>query len=95
MAFKYTARALASGFTYQPATPLTKLRIPHLVVLGDRDTMTPLPYTKRIFEQLEGDKEWRTIADAGHMGGLVEHQDEMLEIVDEYLGRRMPGAAQS
>ncbi len=89
MAFRYTARALASGFTYQPERPLTKLRIPHLVVLGEHDTMTPLPYTERIFGMLEGDKEWRTIPNAGHMGGLVEHQDEMLAIVDDYLGRRL------
>ncbi len=93
MAFKYSARALASGFTYKPSTPLTKLQIPHLVVLGERDTMTPLPYTERIFGMLEGDKEWRTIPNAGHMGGLVEHQDEMLAIVDEFLGRRMPGSS--
>lgn len=95
MAFRYTARALASGFTYKPAVPLRQLQIPHLVILGDRDTMTPLPYTKRIFEQLRGDKEWKTIPDAGHMGGLVEHQDEMIEIVDEYLGRRLAPAQAS
>lgn len=92
MAWKYTARALASGFRYDPKRALTDLRIPHLVLIGERDTMTPMPYTKKIYDQLQGDKEWQVIPDAGHMGGLVEHQDEVLAHVDEFLGRRMPGA---
>ena len=90
MVWKYSARALASGFRYQPERPLTKLRIPHLVVLGSRDTMTPFEYTKGVYARLEGDKEWVTIPDAGHMGGLVEHQSELLDAVNDYLGRRMP-----
>jgi pimeloyl-ACP methyl ester carboxylesterase len=93
MAWKYTARALASGFRYDPPRALTDLRIPQLVVIGERDTMTPMPYTRKIYEQLVGDKEWQVIPDAGHMGGLVEHQDEMLDIVDEFLGRRMTSVA--
>jgi alpha-beta hydrolase superfamily lysophospholipase len=87
MVWKYSARALASGFRYAPERPLTKLHIPHLVVLGDRDTMTPMQYTLGIYEQLEGDKTWVTIPGAGHMGGLVEHQDEMLDAVDTFVSR--------
>lgn len=90
MTWKYTARSLASGFRYAPEIPLTQLQIPQLVVIGDNDKMTPMPYTRKIYDQLVGDKEWITIPNAGHMGGLVEHQDEMLAVVDGYLGRRMP-----
>ncbi|MCW2926558.1 MAG: hypothetical protein JWM86_526 [Thermoleophilia bacterium] len=93
MVWKYTARALASGFRYDPPRPLTDLRIPQLVILGDRDKMTSPEYTKRIYGMLQGDKEWVTIPDAGHMGGLVEHQDEMLDAVDGYLGRKMPAVS--
>ncbi|MCW2924156.1 MAG: hypothetical protein JWM98_1560 [Thermoleophilia bacterium] len=89
MAWKYSARALASGFRYDPPRPLVDLRTPHLVVIGEQDTMTPMPYTKGIYDQLRGDKEWAVIPAAGHMGGLVEHQDEMLDVVDDFLGRRM------
>lgn len=92
MVWKYSARALASAFRYQPSTPLTTLRVPQLVVIGDRDTMTPTSYTRGIYDQLVGDKEWVTIPDAGHMGGLVEHQEEMLAVVDEFLTRRMASA---
>ena len=92
MAWKYSARALASGFRYDPPRALTDLRIPHLVLIGEQDTMTPMPYTKKIYDQLRGDKEWQVIPNAGHMGGLVEHQGEVLDVVDEYLGRRMPDA---
>lgn len=90
MAWKYSARALASGFRYDPPRPLTQLRIPHLVLIGERDTMTPMPYTQKVYDQLRGDKEWAVIPGAGHMGGLVEHQDDVLEVVDDYLARRMP-----
>ncbi len=93
MAWKYSARALASGFRYSPERPLTDLRIPHLVLIGEKDTMTPLPYTRKIYDQLVGDKEWVTIPNAGHMGGLVEHQDEVLGAVDEFLGRRLAADA--
>ncbi len=95
MAWKYSARALASGFRYDPPRPLTKLRLPHLVLIGEQDTMTPMPYTRKIYEQLVGDKEWVVIPEAGHMGGLVEHQDEVLDAVDDLLGRRMPGTVAS
>lgn len=89
MVWKYTARSLASGFRHDPPRPLTDLRVPHLVLLGERDTMTSPEYTKGIYAQLRGDKEWVTIPDAGHMGGLVEHQDEVLDAVDGFLGRSM------
>jgi alpha-beta hydrolase superfamily lysophospholipase len=89
MVWKYSVRALAGGMAYKPARPLTDLRIPHLVVLGEEDQMTPRPYTEGIYAQLRGEKEWKTIPGAGHMGGLVEYQDEMLGIVDEFLGRRL------
>lgn len=90
MVWKYSARALASGFRYDPQRKLTDLRIPHLVVLGERDPMTSFEYTRKVYDELVGDKEWVTIPDAGHMGGLVEHQEEMLAAVDGFLGRRMP-----
>jgi pimeloyl-ACP methyl ester carboxylesterase len=93
MAWKYSARALASGMRHDPKVPLTQLRTPHLVVIGEQDTMTPMPYTKKVYDQLVGDKEWRVVPGAGHMGGLVEHQDEMLEIVDDFLGRRLAGGS--
>jgi pimeloyl-ACP methyl ester carboxylesterase len=89
MVWKYTVRSLASAFRYEPKLPLTSLRIPHLVVIGDRDTMTPMSYTRGIFDQLEGDKEWITIPGAGHMGGLVEFQEDMLAAVDGFFARRM------
>ena len=90
MTWKYTARALASGFRYAPKPPLTELQIPQLVVIGDADRMTPMSYTRKVYDQLVGDKEWITIPGAGHMGGLTEHQEEMLAAVDGFLGRRMP-----
>jgi len=92
MAWKYTARALASGFRYDPARPLTDLRVPQLVLIGEHDTMTPMPYTRSIYDQLRGDKEWVVIPGAGHMGGLVEHQGEVLDAVDEYLSRKLDSA---
>ena len=90
MVWKYSARALASAFRYRPERPLTELRIPHLVMIGERDTMTPTAYVKRIFGMLTGDKQLVVIPDAGHMGGLVEHQDETLAAVDSFLGEHMP-----
>jgi alpha-beta hydrolase superfamily lysophospholipase len=88
MVWKYSVRALAGGIAYTPARPLTSLRCPHLVVIGTNDQMTPLAYTQRIFDMLEGDKKLVTIAGAGHMGGLVEHQDAMLNAVDGWLTER-------
>lgn len=88
MVWKYTVRGLAHGMTYDPPRPLTDLRVPHLVVIGEQDQMTPRAYTEGIYEQLRGDKEWATVPNAGHMGGLVEHQREMLDIVDGFLARR-------
>lgn len=91
--WKYTTRALASGLTYKPARPLTQLRCPTLVVIGDADAMTPLQYTKSVFDRLVGDKEFVTIPGAGHMGGLVEHQDEVLDAVGGFLSRKLVEAA--
>jgi alpha-beta hydrolase superfamily lysophospholipase len=93
MVWKYTVRALAGGLTYSPTRPLTDLRVPHLVVLGEKDQMTPFAYTQRIFESFTGDKEWVTIPNAGHMAGLVEHRDEVLAAVDDYLERRLSASA--
>lgn len=91
MVWKYTARSLASGFRYSPERPLTQLCSPQLVIIGERDTMTPMAYTRGIYDQLRGDKEWVMIPGAGHMGGLVEHQEDVLAAVDDFLRRRMAG----
>lgn len=89
MVWKYSVRALAGGLSYAPTRPLTSLRCPHLVLIGERDQMTPLAYTKKVYEMFDGDKELVVIPDAGHMGGLVEHQAEMLDAVDGWLTRRV------
>ena len=89
--WKYSIRALASGLTYKPDRPLTDLRVPHLVLLGDRDQMTPVTYTQGIYAQLQGEKEWVTIDDAGHMGGLIERREAVLDAVDDFLARRLEG----
>jgi len=88
MTWKYTVRALAGGMTYSPRRPLTDLAIPHLVVIGGEDQMTPTEYTRKAFDDLVGDKTFVVIPKAGHMGGLNEHQDEMLDAVDGFLTER-------
>lgn len=95
MVWRYSVRALAAGMTYSPARPLNQLRVPHLVVIGEADEMTPFDYTKAVFEWLEGDKTFKSIPGAGHMGGLNEHQDEMLAIVDDWLTARVASLAPS
>jgi lysophospholipase len=90
MAFKYSVRALASGLTYAPSRPLHKLRVPHLVIHGENDRMTPRPYLESVFARLEGDKELAIIPGAGHMGGLIEHQDEVVDVVANWLGAHLP-----
>jgi alpha-beta hydrolase superfamily lysophospholipase len=89
MVWRYTVRALAGGMTWDPDPPLHELQVPHLVLLGAEDRMTPAGYTRGIFEQLRGEKEWVAIPGAGHMGGLVEHQDEVLDVVEDFLARRL------
>src|SRR5690606_18245054 len=91
MRWKYTVGSLASGLVYEPRRPLTELRCPHLVLIGEQDAMTPMEYTRGIYEQLEGDKEWVTIPGAGHMGGLVEFQGDVVRAVGEFLTRRLAG----
>ena len=88
MTWKYTVRALAGGMTYSPRRPLTDLRVPTLVVIGEEDQMTPTAYTRKAFDDLVGDKQFALIPKAGHMGGLNEHQDEMLDAVDGFLGEK-------
>lgn len=89
MCWKYTVRALASGLRYRPQRPLTQLRCPHLVMIGECDRMTPMAYTRGIYEQLEGEKEWAVVPQAGHMGGLVEHREAALAVVEDFLARRL------
>jgi alpha-beta hydrolase superfamily lysophospholipase len=93
MTWRYSVRALAAGMTWAPSRPLNELRVPHLVVIGEEDQMTPAAYTREVFDWLVGDKTMRTIPHAGHMGGLSEHQEEMLDVVDGWLGERVPQLA--
>ncbi|HET7034265.1 MAG TPA: alpha/beta fold hydrolase [Thermomicrobiaceae bacterium] len=90
MAWRYTTRAIASGSSYRPARPLTDLRVPHLLIVGEHDRMTPLDYARQVYARMSGPKELAVVPDAGHMGGLVEHRDEMLALVDAFL-RRVAG----
>lgn len=89
MVWKYTLRGLLSGMQYKPTPPITELRVPHLVVIGEEDQMTPLSYTREAFGKLSGDKQLVTIPGAGHMGGLVEFRDEMLAAVDGFFSQRL------
>ena len=90
MAWRYTTRAIASGSSYRPARPLTDLRVPHLLIVGEHDRMTPLEYARQVYARMSGPKELAVVHGAGHMGGLVEHRDEMLALVDDFL-RRVAG----
>lgn len=85
MVWTYSARAIASGADYRPARPLTELRVPQLVIIGERDAMTPVDYTMRVFARLQGPKELAVVPGAGHMGGLAEHRPEVLDLVDHFL----------
>ncbi len=90
MTWQYTMRALASGIEYSPPRPLTDLRVPQLVLIGEEDGMTPLEYTRRVAERLRGELDLHVVPNAGHMGGLIEHRPEVLAVADHWLTSRFP-----
>jgi alpha-beta hydrolase superfamily lysophospholipase len=87
--WKYEVQALVGFLTYAPERPLVELRCPTLLVIGETDGMTPHDYTRKVFDLLQGPKELAVIPGAGHMGGLVEHRAEVLDVVDGWLGRQV------
>lgn len=89
MVWKYSVRSITSTFRYTPPHPLTELQCPTLVVIGEKDGMTPMDYTQRVYDKLVGEKEFVVIPEAGHMGGLIEHRAEMLDACDAWFTKQL------
>jgi pimeloyl-ACP methyl ester carboxylesterase len=61
------------------------LTMPVLMIVGDKDTSTPLKHQQLLFENLPGKKELHIIKDAPHTFKLPEHLEEVKGILSQWI----------
>ncbi|MDP3762744.1 MAG: alpha/beta hydrolase [bacterium] len=64
-----------------------KLAMPVLLIVGEKDTTTPLEHQKILFDDLPGPKELRVIKGAAHTFRKEEHIAELKEIIKNWLSK--------
>jgi pimeloyl-ACP methyl ester carboxylesterase len=80
------ARYLRTIYSHARYPVLAALReTPTLVIVGDKDTITPLTHSEEIMRHLP-DAEFVTVPDSGHVV-MLEHADEVNAALDEFLGK--------
>ncbi|PLW80101.1 hypothetical protein C0585_04245 [Candidatus Woesearchaeota archaeon] len=62
-----------------------KLNIPVLLIVGDKDTTTPLKHQKILFEKLPGEKEMHVVSGAPHTFKEKEHLEQLKDIFDRWI----------
>jgi pimeloyl-ACP methyl ester carboxylesterase len=70
---------------YNILTEAHKLTMPVLLVVGSKDTVTPLKHQKIFFDTLPGTKELHVIEGAQHTFRQEEHLDKLKSIVQDWL----------
>jgi pimeloyl-ACP methyl ester carboxylesterase len=80
------ARYLRTLYTHARYPALAAMReTPTLVIVGDKDTITPLTHSEEIVRHLP-DAEFVTVPDSGHVV-MLEHAAEVNGALDEFLGK--------
>ncbi|HEU4424060.1 MAG TPA: alpha/beta hydrolase [Pilimelia sp.] len=80
------ARYLRTLYTHARYPALATLReTPTLVIVGDKDMITPLTHSEEIVRHLP-DAEFVTVPDSGHVV-MLEHAAEVNAALDEFLGK--------
>ncbi len=68
----------------------SKLSMPVLIMVGDRDTGTPIAHQQLLYDALPGEKELFVIKGAAHTYRKEEHLLAVREKLIEWLGKRFP-----
>lgn len=79
------ARRLAQLESFEVSEQLWRIDVPTLVQAGERDVIVPAARQRALAEAIPG-AQFRTIADAGHIGFLT-HQAEIVRGVRRHLAR--------
>jgi pimeloyl-ACP methyl ester carboxylesterase len=75
--FRNTARTIASLFEFRPPLDWSRVAIPAMVVIGDRDRMTTPEYVERVLERSAPPRTtYRRLAGCGHLLP-IEHLDRL------------------
>lgn len=65
--------------------PLSRIRVPTLVVQGSDDAAVPLAVGRRYAEQISGAR-WLAIEGADHIFGRIEARDVLAQAMSEHIG---------
>lgn len=69
---------------------LPQIGVPTLVVVGDKDILTPVPFSRRIVERMPR-AELAVIEDCGHIT-FIERPEENTRLIVDFLRRQLGGA---
>lgn len=76
---------VADRMKYNLLPEVDKLTMPVLMVVGERDTSTPYPHQKILFDELPGKKELHLIKNAPHTFLDPLHLEELKVIFDSWI----------
>lgn len=90
--FSNSARALASVFEFRPQVDWSRVQIPTLVVIGERDRMTTPAYVERVMQRSAPPRTtYRKLAGHAHLLP-IEALDELTAEVSSWARRALQGA---
>jgi len=72
-------------YNYDILKEIEKVKVPVLLMVGDRDTSTPLEYQQILYDKLQTKKELHVIKEAPHTFRELEHLEEVKKILNLWI----------
>jgi pimeloyl-ACP methyl ester carboxylesterase len=72
---------------YDVLPEITKVIMPVLMIVGDKDDRTPLKHQRVLFDKLPGDKELHILKDAPHSFRQPTHLDEIKQLFSAWIDK--------
>ncbi|MBI2592647.1 MAG: alpha/beta hydrolase [Candidatus Colwellbacteria bacterium] len=76
---------IEDGENYDVLPEVSKLTMPVLLIVGEKDVSTPLQQQKLLYDKLPGKKELHIIKDADHNFRQENQRKEVKEILDKWI----------
>jgi len=72
---------------YDSLAKIRNIKVPILVMHGDKDALVPFEHGKRLYDMANEPKEFYTIPGAGHNDTHIVGGDEYFDVIKEFVNK--------
>jgi alpha-beta hydrolase superfamily lysophospholipase len=85
---EYTFKTVTSFMKIQTKIPFDKIKTPIMIMVGEKEEITPPEYCEKVYDMLTGEKKLVVVPDAGHML-FLEYVPKTLPLVTDWFSKTL------